>query len=95
MRALILAFAAASCAAPAFTCDPAAAPPALTERDILCGGPEGAPIDDDDPGLALFDRGDLQDRKVALAIERTNSCDDGDRQHAVGKRKARETRRAR
>lgn len=47
-------------------------------REIMCAGPEGALVADDDPGLALFEGG-RESRKVALAIERTNSCDDEDR----------------
>jgi hypothetical protein len=43
-------------------------------RAILCNGPT-EDIPDDDPGLALFSDGTLEDRKVALAIERVNSCD--------------------
>jgi hypothetical protein len=43
-------------------------------RAILCNGPT-EDIPDDDPGLALFTEGTLEDRKVALAIERVNSCD--------------------
>jgi len=43
-------------------------------RAILCNGPT-EDIPDDDPGLALFPEGTLEDRKIALAIERVNSCD--------------------
>lgn len=46
-------------------------------HDLLCNGPI-AKIADDDPGLALFADSPepLIDRKIALAIERANSCDD-------------------
>lgn len=46
-------------------------------RRLLCTGPTET-IADDDPGLELFLSkypNSLEDRKVALAIERENSCD--------------------
>lgn len=49
-------------------------------HDLLCNGPI-ANIADDDPGLALFADSSqpLIDRKIALAIERANSCNEEDR----------------
>lgn len=55
--------------------------PVVTEeewRALVCTGPTEN-IPDDDPALELFreaEPDDLAVRKVALAIERVNSCDD-------------------
>lgn len=47
---------------------------------FICDGPDGSeaePIPDSDPALTLFE-GRLADRKVALSIERTNGCNQGE-----------------
>lgn len=61
-------------------CATVAEPAEPTAREILCRGPV-AHIPDDDPGLALFADSDetLADRKVRLAIERANSCEENER----------------
>lgn len=43
---------------------------------VICAGPRDI-IPDNDPALTLFE-GPLEDRKIALAIERINSCDTED-----------------
>lgn len=46
-------------------------------REIMCAGPEGALIADDNPGLALFEGG-RESRKTALAIEQAVACGEGE-----------------
>ena len=53
--------------APSFT--------AAEQRARICNGGPTQHIRYDDPGLAVFtERESLADRKVRLAIERTNAC---------------------
>jgi hypothetical protein len=50
-------------------------PPAPADPQVLiCAHPATEEIADADPALSLFE-GDLESRKVALAIERVNGCD--------------------
>lgn len=56
---------------------PAPACPPEDWRELVCNGPTEN-IPDDDPALELFrdaEPDSLEARKVALAIERVNSCD--------------------
>jgi hypothetical protein len=49
-------------------------------RELVCRG-SSEHIEDDDPGLVYFrNTGSLEDSKVALAIERVNSCAAHDRE---------------
>lgn len=47
--------------------------PHLTEADLLCPGPVEH-IPDDDPGLALYPDGPLEERKIELAFDRREKC---------------------